>query len=135
MLRREPYAKVSFSQMISALKWVQNTLNLRDWEINLNYGEEEPNWIDPNRKFYGGIINLTYVGSFYAEIWISPEECKNNFSHPISVLFHEIIHLLLESYNQNTDYLHFNERLINTLEYHLFKSWKCRGKLNVSEKR
>ena len=120
--------------MISALKWAQRNLNLRDWEINLEYGKDRPDWIIPDRKTYGGIINLVYKDSFYAEIWINPKECEMNVSHPISTLMHEMIHLLLESHNQNDKFLHPNERLVNTLEYHLFKSWKCRGKLNVSEK-
>ena len=123
MLRREPYTKVSFSQMISALKWAQNKLNLRDWEISLDYGEDRPDWINSDKKTYGGIINLVYKDSFYAEIWISPKECKMNFSYPISALMHEMIHLLLESYNQNKEILHPDERLVNTLEYHLFQSW------------
>ena len=126
MLKREPYITVSFSQMISAFKWAQNKLNLRDWEINLEYGEARPDWVSTVTGMYGGIINLEYKDSFYAEIWISSKACVDNVSHPISVLFHEMIHLLLENYNQNKEILHPDERLVNTLEYHLFQSWKCR---------
>jgi hypothetical protein len=125
-MRRENYTKVSFLQLKSALKWAQNQLNLRDWEISLEYGIDRPYWVDPIKKVYGGIINLVYVGSFYAEIWINPKDCEMNVSHPISVLMHEMVHLLLESYNQKVELLHPNERLVNTLEYHLFRSWLLR---------
>lgn len=114
-----PYTSISFPQMLKAVRWCQNALNLRDWTIDLEVGDVVPKWVDKDENDVLLAFSRSWASYFTAQIWICPSCCKDRDCHPISVLCHEMIHVFLQSYRICDN----DERMINTLEYHLFKSW------------
>lgn len=118
-----PYKRVSFKQLENAVKWCQNNLNLRDWKIELEIGNTAPGWIIDDGRIGS---SQTYVPYFTAKVWVCPKRCKENDTHPISVLCHEMLHVFFYNYGIEDH----DERATNTLEYHLFQNW-----LNKNKKR
>jgi hypothetical protein len=114
-----PYTKVSLSQMLKAVHWCQNALNLRDWMINLEFGDTLPDWVQSD-EIKGLAYNRVSLPYFTAWTWVSPDRCKENDVHPIEALCHEMLHVLFSNYKIERPH---DERMVITLEYHLFQSW------------
>jgi len=116
-LSTTPYIDVSFRQMLKAVRWCQNALNLRDWTISLEVGNTFPEWVPKDTG--GAAYSKPCLSYFSARTWICLDRCRESDFHPVSVLCHEMIHTFLWSYGIQSH----DERLINTLEYHLFQTW------------
>lgn len=123
-----PYTKMSFRQMLKAVKWCQNALNLRDWFVDLEVGDIFPKWgNEDDGSLASSKSNVPY---FSAQIWVSASRCKNSNCHPVSVLCHEMIHVFLWSYGV----CNHDERMVNTLEQHIFQTWLGEQKRNRKKK-
>lgn len=124
-----PYEKITFGKLLGVIKWAQNKLSLRDWTIELEFGDELPKWADWNDDRMASIqSNTPYLS---AKLWVSQSRCKSSNCNPISVVLHELLHTLLYHYNiQNHD-----ERLVNILECYLFKSWLIDQQQKIKRKR
>ncbi len=126
-----PYIKMSFTQILRAVGWCQNALNLRDWTIHLEMGDEVPDWVQNDKQLDGLAYNRVNVPYFTAWVWISPGRCKENNTHPIEVICHEMLHILLSNYG--IEHPH-DERMVITLEYHVFQTWLNKMKKNKKTK-
>lgn len=112
-----PYRVVRYETILRVVKWCQNQLNLRDWEIEVFYGDVPPDWTAKDGS--SGQCN-SLMEYFKGQIWISPKRCKESDYHPASVAIHEMLHIFFHHYQISDQ----DERMLNTLESLLFKQWK-----------
>ena len=76
-----------------ALGWFERQTRMQDWEVKLCIQDDIPDWVeDVQGKTAAVSISLSYKT---AEIWISEERCKNEEIPPTTVLFHELLHIIL----------------------------------------
>ncbi|MDD5434883.1 MAG: hypothetical protein PH343_05585 [Nitrospira sp.] len=85
------FRPVSKKQIIACLRWCQNKLNLRDWEIDLYIGtpsgyERAAAWT----MAIGEKERYTYT----AEVWVDVDYCKEKDEDVLSVVCHEALHIL-----------------------------------------
>ena len=123
------YRKSSHTEMLRALRRAKNTLNLRDWDIRLYYGKTIPGWVirSPYETDKDPLLGevLPYPDQFAARIWVSSCRCAQCNTHPITTLFHEMIHLFLHLYHTpDKAFSEREDREVRTLEYHLWNSWR-----------
>jgi len=114
-----PYCVVRFGTIEKAVRWSQNRLNLRDWVIDIYYGEQVPLWANPKSSLSGQ--SETDFSHMRAKVWINPEGCKVADYHPVAVAIHEVLHIFFHNY----DIVEHDERMINTMEEILFKQWQA----------
>jgi len=88
------YQEVTESNLIRFLKWFQNKFCLRDWSINLDYGDFKPSWV---HELYVERAGVMYPEPSFlrGKIWISPSNCKTLNIFPIQVASHEMLHGIL----------------------------------------
>jgi hypothetical protein len=82
------YQKVSFEQLKACLRWCQNTLHLRDWEITLYEGQ-----YDSEKK--EGFCLIENAWQERASIWVGTNYCKEKNTNPYRTVCHEVIHVLI----------------------------------------
>jgi len=114
-----PYEETKFSAITKVVRWCQNKLNMRDWEITVDYGERPPVWEQnaEDGRMGSCTSNRDY---FFGWIWISPERCKEHDVHPALAVMHEMLHLYFANNNVNSNE---EERMCNTFGSILFKVW------------
>lgn len=117
-----PYRSVRHQTIFRVVRWCQNQLNLRDWEIEVSYGDSLPSWVeDSTIKENNSAGQCNSLSEYFkGQIWVSPERCKASNYHPVSVVIHEMLHIFFHHY-QITDQ---DERMLNILESLLFRLWE-----------
>jgi hypothetical protein len=86
------YQRVSHEQLEKCLRWCQNVLNLRDWEIDFHTGTPFR-----NERAAGWTMELGERQRFLmqAEIWVDKDYCKEKDDNPYVVVCHEALHVLI----------------------------------------
>jgi len=111
------YRVVRYITIVKAVRWALNRLNLRDWEVEVVYGNVSVEWLDVDGS--SAAQSRTRFGYYKADIWISPLGCKESDFHPVSVALHEVLHIFFHHFN----IMEHDERMINTMEEILYKHW------------
>jgi len=131
MAEETSYEKTSFSKIIKVISWCRNKLNMRDWEISVEYGDEAPFWDDNAHD--GRLGSCTSKREYYKGwIWVSPARCKKEDTHPVAVVIHEMLHLFFTNNSVKSDE---EERMVCTLECILFEAWAGEQKKKKKGKR
>lgn len=89
------YQRTTFADLTKALRWAVNKLNLRDWEIELDYGDCVPDWAKDEAGKDDLGYSLFYPYRFCGNIWIAGASHKKDNENLIQTLFHEVIHALV----------------------------------------
>ena len=100
MIEINPYRRRSFDFLFESLKTCLNYVQMRDWKIELSYGDTVP-------PMFRDEDNGTSIGrsrfhkpSLAAQIWISPTRCKSENADPLFILYHEIGHIWQETHDE-----------------------------------
>ncbi|MHA1883059.1 MAG: hypothetical protein ACTSUO_08445 [Candidatus Thorarchaeota archaeon] len=101
-------------------------MNMRDWKIDVEYGDEPPFWetSGDDGRLGSSVAKREYYRGW---IWVSPERCKVDDLHPVVVVMHEMLHLFFENNKVKSDE---EERVANTLDCILFEAWMNEQKRN-----
>ncbi len=85
------YQRVTRKQLINCVRWCQNILNLRDWQIEFYVGNP-----GENDRACGWTMAMEDANRYQykAEIWIDIEWCKEKDDNPYVVVCHEMLHVL-----------------------------------------
>ena len=88
--------RFSQAKAAKALKWAQKLLQLSDWDIELEIQDEPPEWLN-DVEVDEGTSGMTWPqpDECTAQMWVSPERCRNNDVTPLEAIYHECGHLLL----------------------------------------
>lgn len=89
------YQKIMLADLTRALRWAINKLNMRDWEIELDYGDCVPDWAKDVADKDDLGYSLFYPHRFCGNIWIADASHKKDNENPIQTLFHEVVHALV----------------------------------------
>lgn len=89
------YQRIALADLTRALRWVINKLNMRDWEIELEYGDCVPDWAKDEAEKTDLGYSLFYPYRFCGSIWIAGGSHKKDNENPIQTLFHEVVHALV----------------------------------------
>ena len=102
MIQEPIYRNRQYKQLLSKLKEAQNTLQMRDWQIDLEVGDTPPKrFIDKDNG--DSVCRAWYdTTNLKAHIWISPARCKKENTDPLFNLYHEIGHIWSETHNEET---------------------------------
>ncbi len=123
------YKDVSILEMKKAIKWCQKELNLRDWGISFEIGEENPEW-STRKEMTGMACCRAWRNEFFACIWVNPNRQKECNTYPVSSICHEMIHILFFAYKMHNH----DEQIVSTLATSLFKNWVNQQKRNKRKK-
>jgi hypothetical protein len=110
-IRERKYQPATHEKLEKCIRWCQNYLNLRDWEIDFYTGRREQN------DYSAGwtVMDETDSRHEIAEIWIDPGYCKEKDQSPYAAVCHELIHVLvmgkakifLEDGNDNDEIINY----------------------------
>jgi hypothetical protein len=91
MIRERIYQKVTRKQLEKCIKWCQNRLGLRDWQIEFYIGRRD------KKEPSAGWTILSLADAFHetAELWIDLDYCKERNQSPYVAVCHEMIHILV----------------------------------------
>lgn len=94
MIKTIPYQNRTFKFLLKKLFELQNKLQMRDWQIDLIYGDSIPE--DMSAKITDmGNCNFD-TDTLEACIWIHKAACKIKNTDPLNVLYHEMAHVWLQ---------------------------------------
>lgn len=85
------YQKVTTDQLEKCVRWCQNKLNLRDWEINLCFSQREEG------EF--GFTSIDNAWQLRADVWVAVDYCREKNVNCYAVIAHEMIHVLIGKCN------------------------------------
>ena len=89
------YVGISHDKLEKCLRWLQNSYQLRDWEIDLDtcfdipkeFGDEHPDEVN-------ALINI-HPDRLRALVWIPLKRLKEQDENPCEALCHELTHVLM----------------------------------------
>jgi len=110
MIQCYKYQKATHPQVVRAAKWAINTLQLRDWQIDV---------LDSRLQGTNVGSSEVYINSLCAKVIIDMDKCKISDENCIATVIHEIFHIALFHWNMNGD----DERWTCMVEPILFKLW------------
>jgi len=91
MIQERKFQNVSYKDLQNCVRWCQNYLNLRDWNIELYEGVRDKE----DRAEGWTIINPGDEFHYKAEMWIDVERCKQKNTNPYVCVCHEMIHVFV----------------------------------------
>ena len=122
------YQSVSHESLLKVIKWAQNTLNLRDWEIGLDTGPEIPRVLMPGREDdYEGLARI-HSHRLRALIWIPLDRLGPNNVNPIETCLHEMLHILVGGQGLDDD-----ELLVRTISPLIYRVYCHDNKIKVAK--
>ena len=100
MITPPKYKTRTIEYLTERIRIAQNRLQMRDWLIDLDYGDSVPeNFQDYDND--NAVARCEYSSDLLkAYIWISPKRCKKENADPVFILYHEIGHLFHEVHNE-----------------------------------
>lgn len=123
------YKEVTERKIIQAVRWFQNRFNLRDWTIDLYFGNLKPTWVPILMEESPGVANPE-INFLVAKIWICPKNCEDANVHPLQILFHEMLHVIFELMSPNYEEPN-NHPVINRMEGPLTKLYFIEKNLKI----
>ena len=99
MIEKPTYQTRTTKELMRWLKDLQNLLQMRDWSIELIYGDEVVPEFD--NEVSCGYMNYE-EGHLTGTIWVSPLRCKAAGVDPKFVVAHEVAHAFQDSHNEET---------------------------------
>lgn len=88
------YKEVVYEDCEEFIRWFQNTLNLRDWDILLEVGDKIPEAFDDEYVGSSPAACCPQYQFLCADVWYSPSRAKELNVHPYELLAHEMLHVL-----------------------------------------
>jgi len=86
----------SVEQIEKAVRWGQNTLNLRDWDVILETDESPPKEVESDGSELAK--TATWAAYLKAMIWLPLGKLKAKDVNPYQTLFHEMLHIMTDGY-------------------------------------
>ena len=100
MIKHPPYKSRSHDYLLRRLREAANTLQMRDWQLTLEVGDNVPERFRDDDNGRSVCRCWYYQPCLMAEIWISPERCKKEKTDPLFNLYHEIAHIWHETHDE-----------------------------------
>ena len=127
------YRERTARELRQALRWAQRKLHLCDWEIELYLDVEALHhpllaWMEKNED--RAVVSFQ-VGRIHAVMGICQGFCRKQETDPLSSLFHEMGHLVLNLSEQIDPKGHqyaFWEQSTNRIAGILFDLWQAEGR-------
>jgi len=117
------YQRTTRNQIEKCIRWCQNKLNLRDWEVDLYLTGNNTK----ERMF--GYCEIDNPWQEQASIWVDLEFCKEKNINPYSTVCHEMIHILVTGkYRIDVD---SDEGIARTFEDMLYKEFCKQTKIKL----
>ena len=96
--------KLTKAQALRALEWARCEFGLHSWVINLDYGDDIPEWADSAVTYRTRLGRCQYwVADCDARIWVGPTNCDRNDQDRLVVLMHEVAHISLAKAGLDSD--------------------------------
>lgn len=84
------YQRVKWEQILDCVRWCQNKLQLRDWEIDVRAGQKG----QIPEDYASMIISEDAKWRHYAILYVDLAQMKNEDINPYRSICHELIHIL-----------------------------------------
>jgi hypothetical protein len=86
------FQETNFNQLKKCVRWCQNYLNLRDWNIDFYEGVR-----NKEERSCGWTILEAGIDTWYekAEMWVNIDWCKKKNTNPFVAVCHEAVHVLV----------------------------------------
>lgn len=91
MIKERKYQEVTYKELLNCIRWCQNYLNLRDWEINFFEGKQDKE----NLRCGSTSISDSDMWHFSAEVWVDLDLCQKDNANPYIVICHEMLHVFV----------------------------------------
>ena len=91
------WQEITHEQLLEFVRWGQNNLNLRDWDITLDTNNDVPKSLKELEREHGYTIHGgTRVWDNYlkALIWIPLDRVRIQDANPLECICHEMIHII-----------------------------------------
>ncbi len=85
------YQPVTRKQLEFCIRWCQNKLNLRDWQIEFYLGVRDKNELAAGWSY----ITEAGVYLYQAELWVDLEYARLKNENPYVIVCHEMLHILI----------------------------------------
>ena len=127
-IKEYQYQKATQAQLEKCLKWCQNQLQLRDWEINLSIGPMRPIEFEDDSPSTEQ-AEVTYnVNRLKAIIWINDTVIIKKGLSLYSAVIHEVCHILIGiRYDNDND-----ELIVRILEPMLYRLYCKENGLKIT---
>ena len=77
---------MTLSQIKKCVRFCQNVLKVRDWEIEIEYGNIQPEWVTGDDAVGACVTDNNHL---VAKIWVS-----SSAQNPIQTTCHEMLHVM-----------------------------------------
>ena len=116
------HQKATHEQLLDCLRWCQNSLQLRDWEVNLYTGPEPPNAFkaEENILLLCG-MTLPVIEKLRAELWVNTPRHEERDYNCYATVIHEALHIFLTERGEDS------EQVVRILEPMLYRLY-CKEK-------
>jgi len=100
MIKDPGYRKRRQDTMCKYLRKALNSLQMRDWGVDLEVGDEIPKRFASDDD--GDCVARVFFDSdtLHAFIWVSPGRCKVDGVDPLNAMYHEIAHIFHIIHNE-----------------------------------
>ena len=89
------YKQKSYDECVDFIKWCQNTMNLRDWNILFEYGSGTPTVFGtPEENTISPAACIPQWQFLHAYLWVIPERAEIHNVHPFELIAHEMLHVM-----------------------------------------
>jgi len=100
MIDYRPYRPRTHNFLLKKLRQTLNTMQMRDWQVELYYGDIPPTCLQSQSDKVGACKYWIY--NLDAVIWVNWSGCKADNQDPLDVLLHEVAHIWL-AYETNEE--------------------------------
>ena len=109
------YSYQTATKIDQCVRYCQNTLQLRDWHIDIEIGGNAPDWHDGTEAY--GAVNFQKE-CLRATVWINEPKLKTDNKNPYATVIHEVIHIFFTAQRFKKDEL--ATRILEPVIYRLF---------------
>jgi hypothetical protein len=122
------YQRATHEQLMKCLRWCQNQLQLRDWQITLETGPLPIKAYrgDDNVLLWCGAVNVI-TDRLTAEIWVNTPLHKDTDRNPYATVIHEALHVFLTERGEDC------EQIVRILEPMLYRLYCMEKGLKIAK--
>lgn len=118
-------------QLLDCIRWCQNNLQLRDWEIKLDTGVNMPKELKPgDDDDYEALANIG-EDTFQALLWIPLAKLEQGNHNPIEATVHEVCHIMTEARNMGDN----DERLVRIISPIVYRLYCRENKIKIAREK
>ena len=116
-------------QIRHCIRWCQNQLQLRDWLVDLDLSDTPPVEMKDIEEEIHGTIQYAMTRR-KALIWIDLEQVKADNDNPLTVVIHEMLHLMVKANVEGED-----EDAVCILEPLIYRLYCKENRIKLAEER